>query len=117
MPDRKKKKSGKTRLNSKELLKEIGLFVADILYNAVVIIILVVLIRSFLISPFRVMGASMEDTLYSNEFILIDRLSYRLGIPERGDAVVFRPPITNYRLPGAVERSVSGNRCSVIGSR
>jgi len=79
----------------KRILKEVGLFAADILYNAVIIIILVILIRTYLISPFRVVGSSMSDTLHSNEFILIDKLSYRLDEPERGDPVVFKPPITN----------------------
>ncbi len=79
----------------KRPLKEFGLFLADILYNAVVIIVLVVLIRTFLISPFRVIGSSMADTLHNNEFILIDKLSYHLGEPNRGDPIVFLPPITN----------------------
>ena len=68
---RRKKSSAKG--DRKEPLKEIGLFFADILYNAVIIIVLVVLIRSFLISPFRVIGSSMADTLHNNEFILIAR--------------------------------------------
>ncbi len=76
-------------------LKEAGLFLADILYNAIVIIVLVVLIRTFLISPFRVIGSSMADTLRSNEFIIIDKLSYRLGLPKRDDTIVFRPPLTD----------------------
>ncbi|MBN2087667.1 signal peptidase I [Candidatus Peregrinibacteria bacterium] len=84
---------------AKRLFKEIGLFIVDILYNAVIIIALVVLIRSFLISPFRVIGASMSDTLHSNEFILIDKLSYNIGTPERGDPIVFTPPITRKYLP------------------
>ena len=85
--------------DTKRILKEIGLFMADILYNAVIIIILVVLIRSFLISPFRVIGSSMSDTLHSNEFILIDKLSYNISTPERGDPIVFTPPITRKYLP------------------
>jgi len=76
----------------KKQLKEMGLFVLDILYNAAVIIILVILIRSYLISPFRVVGASMNDTLHDQEFILIDKLSYTLGDVDRGDPVVFLPP-------------------------
>lgn len=79
----------------KEWLREAGWFLLDILYNAVVIVVLVVLIRSFLISPFRVIGSSMADTLESNEFILIDKLSYELGSPQRGDPIVFLPPITD----------------------
>lgn len=86
-------------INVKQTLKEIGLFAADILYNAVIIIILVVLIRSFLISPFRVVGSSMSDTLHSNEFILIDKLSYNISTPKRGDPIVFTPPITRKYLP------------------
>lgn len=81
--------------NNKGALPEVVLFVLDILYNAVVIIALVVLIRSFLVSPFRVIGSSMADTLENNEFILIDKLSYHLSEPRRGDSVVFFPPITN----------------------
>ena len=90
----------------KRILKEVGLFAADILYNAVIIIILVILIRTYLISPFRVVGSSMSDTLHSNEFILIDKLSYRLDEPERGDPVVFKPPITN-KYPQKFEEVVA----------
>lgn len=78
----------------KAFFKETAVFLLDILYNAAIIIALVVLIRSFLISPFRVIGSSMADTLKSNEFILINKLSYRLSEPDRGDPIVFRPPIT-----------------------
>lgn len=86
-------------------LKEVGLFLADILYNAVIIILLVVLIRTFLISPFRVIGSSMADTLHNNEFILIDKLNYHLGEPKRGDPIVFLPPITN-KYPPKFEEEV-----------
>jgi signal peptidase I len=68
-----------THKDLKKFLKELGLFVADILYNAIVIIVLVVLIRGFLISPFRVVGSSMSDTLQNKEFILIDNSVMRLA--------------------------------------
>lgn len=87
-------------------LKEIALFGLDILYNAVIIIALVVLIRTFLISPFRVIGSSMADTLSNNEFILIDKLSYRLGEPKRGDPIVFLPPVTS-KYPPKFEETVN----------
>jgi len=91
---------------AKRPLKELGLFLLDILYNAVIIIVLVVIIRTFLISPFRVIGSSMADTLENNEFILIDKLSYRLGEPKRGDPIVFLPPITN-KYPPKFEEAVT----------
>lgn len=90
----------------KELLKEIWSFLSDILYNAVIIIALVVIIRSFIISPFRVVGASMADTLESSEFILIDKFSYIVGKPDRGDPIVFLPPITS-RYPHKFEERVT----------
>lgn len=90
-----KDKPSKRFTEARRIFKEIGIFLIDILYNAVIIIILVILIRTFLISPFRVVGSSMADNLQSNEFILIDKLSYRLSEPNRGDAVVFKPPITS----------------------
>ncbi len=76
----------------RQRLRETVLFLLDVLYNATVIIILVVLIRTFLISPFRVVGSSMADTLQNKEFILIDKLSYLAGDVDRGDPVVFFPP-------------------------
>lgn len=85
--------------NFRKLLRDTGLFMADILYNAIVIIVLVVLIRSFLISPFRVVGSSMVDTLQNKEFILIDKLSYIIGDVNRGDPIVFLPPPTSKDTP------------------
>jgi signal peptidase I len=101
-----KNKTSKTIREARRILKELGLFLVDILYNAVIIIILVILIRTFLISPFRVVGSSMADSLHSNEFILIDKLSYRLSEPNRGDPVVFKPPITS-KYPQKFEEAVT----------
>ncbi len=100
------------RGGSSKFLKEIGLFLADILYNAIIIIILVILIRSFLISPFRVVGSSMADTLQNKEFILIDKLSYTVGDVDRGDPIVFLPPATSKDAPKFeefVEMNASGD--------
>lgn len=83
----------------RKFLRETGLFLVDIFYNAIVIIILVVLIRSFLISPFRVVGSSMAGTLENKEFILIDKLSYTVGDVDRGDPIVFLPPATSKDAP------------------
>lgn len=83
------------------------LFVLDVLMNVAVIVFLVFVIRSFIVSPFRVSGPSMCDTfndydgrcLHGNgEFIMIYKLGYlnvlgwQIGVPDRGDVVVFRPP-------------------------
>lgn len=64
----------------------------DVAFNIVVIIAIVVGIRTFLVSPYQVEGSSMTSTLEDNEYIIINKLAYYLGAPERGDIVVFHPP-------------------------
>ena len=41
---------------------------------------------------FRIEGTSMEPNLHNGEYVLIDKVSYLLHPPERGDVVVFTPP-------------------------
>lgn len=64
----------------------------DVGLNVVVIVGIVVGVRTFLVSPFQVEGSSMSSTLENREYIIINKLAYILGTPERGDIVVFRPP-------------------------
>lgn len=40
----------------------------------------------------RVDGSSMEPTLHSGEFIIVNKLSYKMGSPKLGDVIVFRFP-------------------------
>lgn len=44
---------------------------------------------------FRIEGDSMEPNLHNGEYVLIDKVSYLLHAPERGDVVVFTPPNEN----------------------
>ena len=51
---------------------------------------IVIPVRYFLVQPFIVNGASMEDSFHDGDYVLIDEISYRFREPERGDVVVFR---------------------------
>jgi signal peptidase I len=51
------------------------------------------LIRTYIIQPYRVDMTSMVSTLYPNDLVLVDKLSYRLHQPSRGDVIVFQPPL------------------------
>lgn len=68
----------------------------DVLLNIVIIVTVVAAIRTFLVSPFQVEGSSMMDTLEDREYIIINKLAYFIGHPERGDIVVFRPPTVDH---------------------
>ena len=49
-------------------------------------------IQAFIVKPFRIPSESMVPTLSVSQRVLVDRVSYRFGEPERGDIVVFKPP-------------------------
>lgn len=66
--------------------------ILDVIFNIAIIVAIVVGIRTFLVSPFQVEGKSMVDTLEHRQYIIINKLAYYLGSPERGDVVVFKPP-------------------------
>jgi signal peptidase I len=68
------------------------------------IFLAVLLLRSFLVEPFRIPSGSMMPTLLIGDFILVNKFVYgirlpvidtkviEMGQPERGDIVVFRYP-------------------------
>lgn len=68
------------------------------------VVLVVLLLRSFLVEPFRIPSGSMMPTLLIGDFILVNKFTYGLrlpvlhtkivemGEPKRGDIVVFRFP-------------------------
>jgi signal peptidase I len=46
-------------------------------------------IKTFLLQAFYIPSASMEPTLRQGDRVLVEKLAYRFGEPERGDVVVF----------------------------
>ena len=68
------------------------------------IILIVFILRSFIIEPFRIPSGSMLPSLYIGDFILVNKFKYGIrlpilntkivntGSPERGDVMVFRFP-------------------------
>ena len=49
-------------------------------------------IQAFIVKPFKIPSESMVPTLSIGQRVLVDRVSYRLSEPHRGDIVVFKPP-------------------------
>lgn len=54
------------------------------------IIIVVKLVQGYLIQPFIVDGGSMLPTYHNEEFLLVDKLSYLIHPPRRGDVMIFK---------------------------
>lgn len=55
-------------------------------------LILALLIKTFFVQAFYIPSGSMEDTLEVNDRILVQKVSYWFGSPQRGDIVVFDDP-------------------------
>ncbi|MBV1913554.1 MAG: signal peptidase I [Cycloclasticus sp.] len=68
------------------------------------VLLFVLVLRSFIVEPFRIPSSSMMPTLLIGDFILVNKFSYGvrlpvvntkiidIGKPERGDIMVFRYP-------------------------
>ena len=62
--------------------------------KVVVISLAIILpIRYYLVQPFFVNGASMEPSFEDGDYLLVDELSYRFSVPDRGDVIIFRYPL------------------------
>jgi signal peptidase I len=78
--------------------------VADMARSFFPILLLVLILRSFLLEPFKIPSSSMVPTLLVDDFILVNKFAYGLrlpvfkikffdvGEPRRGDVMVFFPP-------------------------
>ncbi|MEK7124947.1 MAG: signal peptidase I [Patescibacteria group bacterium] len=72
--------------------EEAAAFVWETVKIVVISLAIIIPIRYYLVQPFFVKGASMEDNFHDKDYIIIDKLGYRLHDPKRGDVVVFRFP-------------------------
>lgn len=69
------------------------------------VLLIVFLLRSFLVEPFKIPSSSMRPTLEVGDFILVNKFAYGIrlpiiekkiiptGDPQRGDVIVFRYPV------------------------
>jgi signal peptidase I len=85
--------------------------IVDFCVSLFPVIFAVFVLRSFVVEPFRIPSGSMNPTLYSGDFILVNKFGYGLrcpigdcklidiGEPKRGDVVVFRYPAQSQADP------------------
>lgn len=64
----------------------------DLFTLAFLIVVVVIPIRVFVVSPFVVDGDSMHPTFANLDYLIIDEILYRFKAPERGEVIVFRYP-------------------------
>ena len=68
-------------------------FFTELLKFILIVAAIVLPIRLFVAQPFIVSGASMDPTFHNGQYLIVDELSYRFQAPDRGDVIIFRPPL------------------------
>jgi len=64
----------------------------DLFTLALLIVVVVIPIRVFVVSPFVVDGESMHPTFENLDYLIVDELIYDFRAPARGETIVFRYP-------------------------
>lgn len=68
-----------------------GLFL-DLIETLVIGLSLFLVVYLFFMQPHQVSGQSMFPNLHTDDYVLTDKVSYKVGTPQRGDVVVFHAP-------------------------
>lgn len=74
------------------LLRNLWAFILDFVETIVVSLAIFAVVYIFLFQPHQVEGNSMLPNFHNGEYILTDKISYRIKHPNRGDVVVFHSP-------------------------
>lgn len=72
----------------------LGLFILEFVQSIVLAASVFVLLYMFVAQPNEVKGNSMLPNFVDGEYLLTDKISYKLAEPKRGDVVVFKAPPT-----------------------
>ena len=96
-------------------LRSIGGIARELIETLALTLVIFLLIR-FAVQNFRIEGFSMEPNFHDGQFLIVDKVSYMLHPPERGDVIVFIPPNNTTRdfikrvigLPGDQVEVISG---------
>ena len=76
------------------MFKRLGAFFLDILEVIVFAIGIFFFVYLLVMRPHKIKGQSMHPNYPDGEYLLTQKVSYYFHGPERGDVVVFKPPIS-----------------------
>lgn len=61
--------------------------------ETVLLTVIIYAVVNFATGRFKVEGTSMEPSVHPGQYVLVDKISYMLGEPQRGDVIVFNYPL------------------------
>ena len=77
------------------MFKRLGSFFLDVFEVIVFAVGIFFFVYLLIMRPHKIDGQSMMPNFPDSEYLLTEKVSYYLRNPERGDVVVFTPPVTN----------------------
>lgn len=83
-------------------------FLSELPFLLLAALVVAVVIKTFIIQPFYIPSGSMIPTLLIDDRVMVSKISYIIGEPERGDVIVFENPYApdiEESFPEAVVRS------------
>lgn len=75
-----------------KVFRKIGELFLDIIETVVIALSIFLVVYLFFMQPHQVNGQSMMPNFESGEYVLTDKVSYKLRDPVRGEVVVFHAP-------------------------
>ena len=76
----------------KSPFQKMGASLVDFIQTLVVFGAIFAIVYLFIAQPHKVSGSSMVPTFQNGDFILTDKISYRIGEPRNGDIIVLKNP-------------------------
>lgn len=73
--------------------------ILEIVQALALAVVISVVLNLFVVQVTEVRQRSMETTLEQNDRVLVSKLDYRFGTPQRGDIIVFNPPDPSATIP------------------
>ncbi len=81
--------------NSTEATGTIKNFVWDLVKIIAISLAIIIPFRLLVAEPFVVSGSSMLPNFHNRDYLIVDRISYRRAVPERGEVIVLKYPKDN----------------------
>ena len=72
------------------IFSSIGKFIISFLETVVVALVISIVLYIFVMTPHEVIGNSMHPTYKNGEYLMANKITYRIREPQRGDVVIFK---------------------------
>lgn len=96
------KQQGETAGNKNKLIS----FLLNVVIYGLIIYVCLFFVPEYVLQRTQVEGPSMEDSLHNNDFLMVEKISYRLDALKRFDIIVFYPYGREYKEEYFVKRLI-----------